>query len=77
MQSAYDRDDYVTIHWENISSGKEGNFKKYPSSQITHFNTTYDYDSVLHYHAYGFTKNGDPTIVPKVSFEFEFELNLN
>lgn len=84
MQSAYDRDDYVTIHWENISSGLESNFEKYTSSEVSHFNTTYDYDSILHYSAYGFSKNGKPTIVPVVSFwpfanglaNFNIKLNL-
>lgn len=67
MQSAYDRDEYVTIVWDNISSGKENNFNKYNNSAITHFNTTYDYYSVMHYGPYGFSKNGNATIVPVVS----------
>lgn len=67
MQSAYDRDDYVKIHWENIKPGTENNFNKYTNSKITHFNTTYDYYSVMHYSAYGFSINGAPTIVPLVS----------
>lgn len=67
MQSAYDRDEYVTIHWENIQPGTEHNFNKYTNAQVTHFNTTYDYLSVMHYSAYGFSTNGQPTIEPVVS----------
>lgn len=67
MQSAYDRDEYVTIQWENIQSGTENNFEKYSNYEVTHYNTTYDYYSVMHYNAYGFSKNGNPTIVPIVS----------
>lgn len=67
MQSAYDRDEYVRIGWENIQSGTQNNFNKYTNQEVTHFNTTYDYYSVLHYGAYGFSKNGQPTIVPLVS----------
>lgn len=67
MQSAYDRDDYVKILWENITPGTEHNFNKYGSSMITYFNTSYDYLSVMHYPAYGFSNNGKPTIVPRVS----------
>lgn len=67
MQCTYDRDDYVKIHYENMRSGKEHNFKKYSSHDVTHFNTTYDYYSILHYSAYGFSKNQKPTIVPTVS----------
>lgn len=67
MQSAYDRDEYVTIHWENLQKGAEHNFNKYSDSETTHFNTTYDYFSVMHYGATGFSKNGNATIVPTVS----------
>lgn len=67
MQSAYDRDDYVKIEWDNITPGMEHNFNKYNSSVVSHFNTTYDYGSVMHYGAFGFSKNGNATIVPSVS----------
>lgn len=67
MQSAYDRDDHVSIKWENIISGYENNFDKYVPEVISHFNGTYDYDSIMHYGAYGFSKNKKPTIVPLVS----------
>ncbi|KDR19395.1 zinc metalloproteinase nas-13-like isoform X2 [Zootermopsis nevadensis] len=65
QQSATDRDDYVTIHWENIQPGTENNFNKYNASSITNFGVEYDYDSVLHYSAYSFSKNGEKTIEPK------------
>ncbi|XP_031629453.1 seminal metalloprotease 1-like [Contarinia nasturtii] len=64
MQSAHDRDEYVTIHWGNIRSGYEHNFAKFNNTEVTNFNTTYDYGSVMHYSAYGFSKNGNATIVP-------------
>lgn len=67
MQSAYDRNDYVTIVKENMLTFHKRNFIKYSSSEVSHFNTTYDYDSVLHYSAYAFSRNGRPTIVPVVS----------
>lgn len=67
MQSAYDRDDYVKIHCENIMKGAEFNFEKFTNKQVSHFNTTYDYYSIMHYEAYAFSKNSEPTIVPFVS----------
>lgn len=67
MQSAYDRDDYVKIHWKNIKNGTEHNFDKYTNKEVTHFNTTYDYYSIMHYEAFAFSKNQKPTIVPIVS----------
>lgn len=68
MHSAYDRDNFVIIQEENIIKGKQINFKKYDSSVITHFNSTYDYSSIMHYPAYAFSKNKKKTIVSLVSY---------
>ncbi|MDK2413033.1 M12 family metallopeptidase, partial [Aphanizomenon sp. 202] len=62
-QSRYDRDNYVTIMWNNIQSGAEHNFDKYSSSYIGGFGEQYDYGSVMHYSAYAFSANGEKTIV--------------
>ncbi|KAK7086372.1 hypothetical protein SK128_012174 [Halocaridina rubra] len=62
-QSRFDRDDYVTIMWQNIQSGAENNFNKYDSSVIGGFGESYDYGSVMHYSAYAFSSNGQKTIV--------------
>ncbi|GBG23787.1 Zinc metalloproteinase nas-13 [Hondaea fermentalgiana] len=60
-QSRPDRDDYVTINWDNIVSGKEHNFALRESRS---FNSPYDYASVMHYRAKAFSKNGKNTITP-------------
>jgi len=65
QQSATERDDYVTIMWENIQEGTEHNFDKYGADIITNFGTPYDFGSVMHYDAYAFSKNGQKTIVTK------------
>ncbi|XP_063238671.1 zinc metalloproteinase nas-7-like [Bacillus rossius redtenbacheri] len=62
QQSATERDDYVRVLWENIEAGMEHNFDKYSESFITNYNTTYDFQSVMHYSATAFTKNGLPTL---------------
>uniref|UniRef100_A0A6M2DWQ2 Metalloendopeptidase n=1 Tax=Xenopsylla cheopis TaxID=163159 RepID=A0A6M2DWQ2_XENCH len=65
QQSTHDRDEFVTIMWDNIQSGTEHNFNKYTASTVQDFGTKYDYNSVMHYGAYGFSKNGERTIVTK------------
>lgn len=68
MQSATERDDYVTIHWDNIQSGMEHNFDKYGTDTITNFGIQYDIGSIMHYDAYAFSSNGNPTITAHVRF---------
>ncbi|KAF2884815.1 hypothetical protein ILUMI_21348 [Ignelater luminosus] len=70
QQSAPERDDYVTILWQNILPGKESNFNKYSSNVVTSFGKKYDYDSIMHYDKYAFSSNGEPTILPNVSILF-------
>lgn len=68
MQSTFDRDDFIVVNWENVKKGKHNrNFLKYSSDMVTSFNVPYDYDSVLHYGAQAFSRNGRPTIIPIVS----------
>ena len=43
----------------------ERNFDKYSSSQVGTFNTEYDYTSIMHYSAYAFSTDGNPTYPPK------------
>ncbi|NXN90855.1 MEP1A protein, partial [Rhinopomastus cyanomelas] len=66
-QSRMDRDDYVTIWWDEIIEGREHNFLKYDDSFITDLNTPYDYESVMHYQPFSFNKNeSTPTITAKI-----------
>lgn len=60
-QSRYDRDDHIVIHWENIDPVYAYNFDK--GHIFVHRTTSaYDYKSIMHYHAFGFSTNGKPTI---------------
>ncbi|KAA0185760.1 hypothetical protein HAZT_HAZT010332 [Hyalella azteca] len=68
-QSASNRDDYVTIQWDNIQAGAEHNFDKYPDTVITDFGYGYDYESVMHYSQFAFSSNGLRTIITTVSLE--------
>lgn len=62
-QGRADRDSYVTIRWENITAGKESAFTQNPQSSGDY--GAYDFDSIMHYLPYAFSKNGQPTITRK------------
>ncbi|XP_049830046.1 zinc metalloproteinase nas-14-like isoform X2 [Schistocerca gregaria] len=66
QHSSHDRDSFIDIHWENIRPGHENNFKKYNETIVTDYGIGYDYDSVMHYSKRAFSKNREPTIVPKI-----------
>ncbi|KAL1255626.1 hypothetical protein QQF64_013687, partial [Cirrhinus molitorella] len=64
-QSRYDRDDYVTINYENIIPGREHNFDKYSKNVTTTQDTPYDYYSVMHYDKNAFSNGNGSTIITK------------
>ncbi|KAI6176287.1 Metalloendopeptidase [Aphelenchoides bicaudatus] len=64
-QSRPDRDSYVQILWHNIQPGMQNQFDKYSSATVQTFDTTYDFASILHYDAVAFSRNGQPTILPR------------
>ncbi|GAB0090998.1 Metalloendopeptidase [Sergentomyia squamirostris] len=65
-QNRPDRDKSVTINWQNIKPGVTENFQKAKDGTTSNYGVSYDYNSVLHYSAYAFSVNGQPTIVPRV-----------
>ncbi|XP_051562258.1 hatching enzyme 1.2-like [Myxocyprinus asiaticus] len=60
-QNRSDRDGHVQIIYENIIAGLEYNFD---IKQTNNLGTPYDYNSVMQYSRYAFTKNNQPTIIP-------------
>lgn len=60
-QSREDRDTFVRIEWQNITSGYEHNFNQHiaDGDDIG----AYDFGSLMHYPTTAFSKNGQPTIV--------------
>ena len=61
-QSRTDRDQYIKILWENIDEDYRYNFNQHINDGEDFGN--YDYQSIMHYTAYAFSKNGQPTIIP-------------
>lgn len=59
-QSREDRNNHVTINWDNIEEGKEHNFNQH----ITDGDDLggYDFGSIMHYGSHFFSANGEPTI---------------
>jgi hypothetical protein len=62
-QSRIDRDDHVTILYENIITSMAFNFNKHVTDGEDIGN--YDFASIMHYPRKAFSKNGKDTIVPK------------
>ncbi|XP_058485306.1 hatching enzyme 1.2-like isoform X2 [Solea solea] len=57
-----DRDDHVIINFTNIQTGAEVNFNKMNTNNLQ---TPYDFDSVMQYGNFAFSKNGQATIIAK------------
>lgn len=66
-QSRIDRDQYITVHFENIMPEAIFNFNQHISDGEDI--GIYDYDSIMHYPRWAFSKNGKDTIVPKQNVE--------
>lgn len=60
-QTRSDRDAHVRILLQNVIAGMEHNFRKI---QTRNLGTPYDYNSVMHYGRFAFSRNREPTIVP-------------
>lgn len=65
-QSRADRDNHVTIHWDNITPGQEHNFQTYVQRGVDGFDhSPFDFGSVMMYGPFSFSNNNQPTITRK------------
>lgn len=66
-QSRVDRNNYITINYQNVQSGTEHNFKTYEESGYdgTEFTSQLDFGSIMMYGPYSFSSNGLATITKK------------
>ena len=58
-QSRPDRDNYVTINYDNIRVGRAHNFMKLSDEVATSLGSTYDYRSIMHYGTNFFSRCGN------------------
>ncbi|XP_041845330.1 low choriolytic enzyme-like [Melanotaenia boesemani] len=68
-QERSDRDEYVKILFENIKPEFKFAFEKVETNNLM---TPYDFNSVMQYNKYAFSKNGKPTIVAKCDPNLDF-----
>ncbi|MGB3183803.1 MAG: M12 family metallopeptidase [Cyclobacteriaceae bacterium] len=62
-QQRADRDNWITINWNNIENGKEFAFETYIQRGIGGFEIgQFDFNSIMLYSSYAFSDNGLPTI---------------
>ncbi|GLD58468.1 high choriolytic enzyme 1-like protein [Lates japonicus] len=77
-QTRSDRDDHIKVLLQNVQSGMEHNFRKIATLNQ---GTPYDYNSVMQYHKYAFSRNNQPTMLPipnsNVSFGNAKEMSRN
>ncbi|XP_051796961.1 hatching enzyme 1.2-like isoform X2 [Acanthochromis polyacanthus] len=60
-QTRSDRDNYIWVYWENIIDDMKYNFN---IINTLNQGTPYDYNSVMQYEKYAFSKNNLPTMMP-------------
>ncbi|CAG0909531.1 unnamed protein product [Cyprideis torosa] len=64
-QSRPDRDDFVTIHWNEINSNSRHNFNKMNINHWNNLGSPYDWRSVMHYQGNAFAIGRRPTMTSK------------
>ncbi|MEW7291185.1 M12 family metallopeptidase [Aquimarina sp. 2304DJ70-9] len=64
-QSRKDRDQYITINFQNIQSGRAFNFQTYVQQGVdgNEYTNALDFGSIMLYGSFAFSANGQPTIV--------------
>jgi len=67
MQNTPERDNYVTIMWNNMNqdANTKYQFQKLSSQEATSYGAPYDFGSIMHYGPKDFSRNGQDTIVAK------------
>lgn len=74
-QSRADRDLTITVHWDNIYSGREHNFYTYEEAgwDGADYSEGLDLGSIMMYSSYSFSATGSPTITKKDGSTFSVQ----
>ncbi|EDO28263.1 predicted protein, partial [Nematostella vectensis] len=62
-QARTDRDEYINVLWENVMPGIPVNFNRYNGGRLDFVGGMYDFESLMHYGNYAFSKNNKPTMI--------------
>lgn len=70
-----DRDNFINVNFNNISSGREHNFYTYiqRGTDGKDYTSTLDFSSIMLYSSYAFSSNGQPTITKKDGSTFNVQ----
>ncbi|HOF15629.1 MAG TPA: M12 family metallopeptidase [Bacteroidales bacterium] len=60
-----DRDNYITYYSNNVMSGAKSQFCKMAAGSYNYYGSSFDFNSIMLYSSYAFTKNGSPTWTKK------------
>ena len=76
-QSRVDRDDYITVNYDNVKNGYDHNFKTYFERGLDgkEYSSMLDFNSIMLYSSYAFSKNGKPTITKKDGSTYKTKRN--
>ena len=76
-QSRKDRDQYITINFQNIQSGRAFNFQTYvqQGADGDEYTNALDFNSIMLYGSFFFSANGQPTIVRKNGSTYNAQRN--
>uniref|UniRef100_A0A158P9C2 Metalloendopeptidase n=1 Tax=Angiostrongylus cantonensis TaxID=6313 RepID=A0A158P9C2_ANGCA len=61
----WDRDNHITILWQNIDKDAYDQFGKVDMSESSYYGQMYDYFSIMHYDSLAFSKNGFETMIAR------------
>lgn len=65
-----DRDCYINVYFENMTCTSKIQFHKFLETSATAYGK-FDFESIMMYSSYAFSKNGEPTMTKKDGTLFE------